>query len=279
MNVLTFDIEDWYCNCVWNDLDWNQYEFRLQPWVDNILDVLDEHGLKATFFCLGWVADHHPEVIRAIHARGHHIGCHSYQHRLLTDMDEKAFWEDTRMSKDALESVIGECVDAYRAPAWTIKKTNLWVLEALSDLGFKYDSSIFPAAHSFGGFPDFPRSGPTELILNQGSIKEFPVSMKSLCGKHIVFSGGGYFRFFPYYWVRRWMSDKTYNLCYFHTQDFDAEQPVAHDLPWERRFKTYFGIRGAFPKFCRLLKESSSFYDVRTADSYYDWSSNTFKIM
>lgn len=82
----------------------------------------------------------------------------------------------------------------------------------------------------------------------------------------------------PYGLVRKWMSDKPHNLCYFHTQDFDYNQPVADGLSLERRFKTYFGIRRASPKFCRLMKDMAPFYDIRTADLRCDWNVNTLDL-
>lgn len=274
MNVLTFDVEDWYCNCVWTDMDWEKYEYRLQPWMDKILEELEKRQVTATFFCLGWVADHHPELIRKIHSMGHHIGCHSYQHGLLKGLSRDSFVEETKRAKHLLEDVIGVEVDAYRAPAWSVGRENVWVLEELARLGFKYDSSIFPSTHSFGGFPDFGKDEPVLCRVGDHSIREFPVSVRILFSKQIVFSGGGYFRFFPFPLVKRWMSQKNYNLCYFHTQDFDAEQPVVRELPLERRFKTYYGISGAFAKFHRLLDECEPFVDIRTAAGRCDWSMN-----
>lgn len=274
MNVLTFDVEDWYCNCVWTDMDWEKYEYRLQPWMDKILEELEKRQVTATFFCLGWVADHHPELIRKIHSMGHHIGCHSYQHGLLKGLSRDSFVEETKRAKHLLEDVIGAEVDAYRAPAWSVGRENVWVLEELARMGFKYDSSIFPSTHSFGGFPDFGKDEPVLCRVGDHSIREFPVSVRSLFSKRIVFSGGGYFRFFPFPLVKRWISQKNYNLCYFHTQDFDAEQPVVRELPLERRFKTYYGISGAFAKFRRFLDECGPFVDVRTAAGRCDWNMN-----
>lgn len=274
MNVLTFDVEDWYCNCVWTDMDWEKYEYRLQPWMDKILEELEKRQVTATFFCLGWVADHHPELIRKIHSMGHHIGCHSYQHGLLKGLSRDSFVEETKRAKHLLEDAIGVEVDAYRAPAWSVGRENVWVLEELARMGFKYDSSIFPSTHSFGGFPDFGKDEPVLCRVGDHSIREFPVSVRSLFSRRFVFSGGGYFRFFPFPLVKRWISQKNYNLCYFHTQDFDAEQPVVRELPLERRFKTYYGISGAFAKFRRFLDECGPFVDVRTAASRCDWNMN-----
>lgn len=272
MNILTFDIEDWYCNCVYTDLNWDKYECRLYEGVDMILEELDRRSLKATMFCLGWIADHHPTIIKKIHDAGHHIGCHSYQHQLLTEFDEKQFVEDTLRSKKALEAIIGEPVDAYRAPAWTVGAGNIWVLEKLAEMGFKYDSSIFPAEHSFGGFPNYGKAEPSIIRLPNGStIKELPVSTKLLMGQHFVFSGGGYFRFFPLRFITKWAKQLDYNMCYFHTQDFDKGQPnVSKDLPLSRKFKTYYGIKHAFDKF-KLFLDEFEFVNVREADKMIDW--------
>lgn len=275
MNILTFDIEDWYCNCVFTDLNWDQYEVRLYEGVQEILLELDKRNLKATFFCLGWIADNHPDIIRQIHNAGHHIGCHSYQHQLLTDFNQEQFYNDTLRAKTALETVIGEKVDAYRAPAWSVNRDNIWVLETLCDLGFEYDSSIFPATHSFGGFPDYGEAKPSKLILPSGcSIKEFPVNINSAMGKHYVFTGGGYFRFFPYWMVKRWMRNSKYNMSYFHTQDFDKGQPRVDELPWTRKFKTYYGIDRAFPKFQRLLGDFD-FMNIREAGKVINWAAKS----
>ena len=108
MNILTFDIEDWYnCDFFSNDFDWDKYEVRIYEGVDKILTELDKRDVKATFFCLGWLAENHPEVIRRIHLRGHHIGCHSYQHELSYRFDKEGFRKDTDKAKKLIENVIG----------------------------------------------------------------------------------------------------------------------------------------------------------------------------
>lgn len=121
MNILTFDIEDWYnCDFISGNLNWSAYEPRIEQGVDRILETLSKRKLKGTFFCLGWLADNHPNVIKRIHSEGHQIGCHSYQHQLATSFTADEFREDTHKAKLALEDVIGERVDAFRAPGFSI---------------------------------------------------------------------------------------------------------------------------------------------------------------
>ena len=96
MKILTFDIEDWYnCDFLSQDFNWDKYEVRIYDSVDKILNELSRHKLRATFFCLGWLAEKHPDIIRRIYANGHQIGCHSYQHELAHRFNKEEFRADT----------------------------------------------------------------------------------------------------------------------------------------------------------------------------------------
>jgi len=272
MNVLTFDIEDWYnCDFITTDFDWDKYEVRIHEGVERILNELQTRNLKATFFCLGWVAENHPNLIRKIHAQGHHIGCHSYQHELSFRFDRDEFKHDTKKSKDLIENVIGEPINAYRAPGFSITEKNVWALEVLTELGFEYDCSLFPAKHDYGGFASYGKAEPTILHLANGKqLKEFPINIQKIYGKNIVFSGGGFFRIFPYSLIRYWASKSDYMMTYFHPRDFDPDQPMISSLPLIRKFKSYVGLSKSFAKFKKLL-DDFEFVTVSEADKLIDW--------
>lgn len=273
MNVLTFDIEDWYnCDFISQDFNWDKFEVRIYQGVERILEELEKRNQKGTFFCLGWIAEKHPKVIRQIHKQGHHIGCHSYQHELAFRFSREGFKQDTEKSKKLLEDLIGQQVNAYRAPGFSITEKNIWAFEVLADLGFKYDCSLFPAAHDYGGFKSYGKADPAKLRLANGAvIKEFPINIKTLFGKDIVFSGGGFFRLFPYKLISYWAKQSPYIMTYFHTRDFDLGQPVIHSLPLMRKFKSYVGLRKSFVKFQELLNDFE-FVDLEQADRMIDWS-------
>ncbi len=272
MNILTFDIEDWYnCDFISENFDWSKYEVRIYEGVDRILKELDERNLKGTFFCLGWLAENHPDVIRRIDKAGHQIGCHSYQHQLSTRFNQKTFREDTYKAKALLEEVIGKEVDSFRAPGFSITQNNLWAFDVLSELGFNYDASVFPANHDYGGMPRYGTAEPALLLRKGGVIKEFPINTHSMLGKNIVFSGGGFFRLFPYWLIKKWGKEATYMMTYFHPRDFDAEQPVIKDLPAMRRFKSYVGLKTSFPKFQKFLFDFE-LINITEADKMIDWS-------
>ena len=272
MNILTFDIEDWYnCDFITTDFNWDKYEVRIYEGVERILQELDKRNLKATFFCLGWIAENHPDIIRSIHARGHHIGCHSYQHELSFRFDRNGFKQDTEKSKKLIEDLIGESIDAFRAPGFSITEQNIWALEVLTELGFEYDCSLFPATHDYGGFASYGKAEPAILKLGNGvQLKEFPINIKRIFGKSIVFSGGGFFRFFPYRLIKNWTLQSDYIMTYLHTRDFDPGQPMIKSLPLMRKFKSYVGLSTSFSKFQKLLNDFD-FVSVKEASNLIDW--------
>ncbi len=273
MNILTFDIEDWYnCDFISEDFDWDKWEYRVEIALLPLLDELDRRGQKGTFFCLGWLAERHPEIINEIHKRGHQIGCHTYQHELSTRFTPEEFVKDTLKAKKLIEGVIGMGIDCFRAPGFSITEQNTWAIDKLVEMGFKYDCSVFPAHHDYGGMPHYGASEPAILKTKTGNtIKEFPINIHTIAGKHMVFSGGGFFRFFPYWLIRKWGKESVYMMTYFHPRDFDVDQPMVKGLPWKRRFKSYVGISGNFNKWKRLL-DDFDFVDVDTADKMVDWS-------
>lgn len=272
MNILTFDIEDWYnSDFISRDFDWDKHEVRIYKGVDRILEELNQRKQKGTFFCLGWLAEKHPNVIKKIHDEGHQVGCHSYQHELSFRFTEDEFIADTLKAKHLIENVIGEEVNIFRAPGFSITMNNLSALRNLTDMGFRYDCSLFPAEHDYGGMPGYGNGVPKLIDVDGGKmIKEFPINIHPVLGKNIVFSGGGFFRFFPYWLIKHWGKKADYMMTYFHPRDFDPDQPVMKSLPRIRLFKSYVGLKGAFRKFQCLL-DDFEFYNVEQADKIIDW--------
>ncbi len=279
MNILTFDIEDWYnCDFISEDFEWEKWEYRVDIALIPLLDELDKRKLKGTFFCLGWLAEKHPDIIKEINRRGHQIGCHSYQHELATRFTPEQFIEDTMKAKDLIESVIGKSIDSFRAPGFSITEENSWTVDKLVEMGFKYDCTVFPARHDYGGMPNYGKGEPAILRTKAGNmIKEFPINIHTVMGKHIVFTGGGFFRFFPYFMIRRWgRMSRDYMMTYFHPRDFDAGQPMVKGLPLKRKFKSYVGIKGNFKKWKKFL-DDFEFVNLEEADKIINW--NNVKIV
>lgn len=271
MNILTFDIEDWYCHDNYSqNFDWDKHPVRIYKTIYKLLDVLDENHIKGTFFCLGWLANHHPDVITEISNRGHEVGCHSYQHQLSYRFDREGFKQDTYRAKSLLEDLIGKDVLSFRAPSYSITSSNTYCFDALVELGFKYDCSVFPTARECGGFPEYGEGTPGIIRTSHGDLKEFPMNTYKICGKDFVFSGGGYFRILPYCIIRYMASKSDYVVSYFHPSDFDPEQPRMKHLSLKRQLKNELGLKGAFKMYQKYIHDFD-FVPITEADKMINW--------
>lgn len=274
MNILTFDIEEWF-HILDNDStrteqEWAGYERRLEKNVNRIVELLDKRKLKATFFCLGWVAREYPWVVRNIVDQGHEIACHSDRHQLVYEQSRHEFVEDLRQSINSIEDVTGSKVISYRAPGFSIGEENTWAFEEIMANGIEVDCSVFPAKRAHGGFASYGLAKPSWIEVEGMRLKEFPINLFSFGGHPIIFSGGGYFRLIPYRGIRWLMHRSDYVMTYFHPRDFDVSQPVIKELGLARKFKSYYGVGKAFNKLERLLTDFA-FIDLATAVGRYDW--------
>lgn len=276
MNILTFDIEEWF-HLLDNDStrseeQWKGFEVRIYENMERIFRILEETNTKATFFVIGWIAKTYPDIVREIASR-YQVGSHTMNHQLVWQQSRAAFKEDVSSSIKLLEDITGQKVEAFRAPGFSIRESEAWAFEILYELGIRMDSSVFPAHHAHGGMPSYNSAMPSWISYNGIRLKEFPIVYKKILGKHIIFSGGGYFRLFPYYVLRKWTADSPdYILSYVHPRDLDAGQPLIEELNLFRRFKSYYGLREAEGKLRHWLNEFS-FVDLRTADRLIDWES------
>ena len=276
MNILTFDIEEWFhlldCDATRTENEWKNYEVRIYDNVERILRILEDTDTKGTFFIIGWVAKTYPDLVRKISEK-YQIGCHTMSHQLVWQQTPQEFRADVEEGVKMLEDITGKKVECFRAPGFSIRESEAWAFEILAELGIKYDCSVFPAVDAHGGMPSYPKAAPGIIEYNGIRMKEFPVGFKTIAGRHIMFSGGGYFRLLPYTLIKKWTEEsEAYLLSYIHPRDLDAGQPMIKSLPAVRKFKSYVGLKGAEQKLRRWLTDFS-FVDITTADSAIDWSS------
>lgn len=248
-NAMTCDVEDYFqvsAFAPYIDRDsWPARECRVEANMERILAIYERHGVKATFFTLGWIAERYPAMVRKIVAAGHELASHGYGHLRASDQSRAQFDNDIRSSKALLEDIGGQAVLGYRAPSFSIGHANLWALEALQEAGYRYSSSIYPIAHDHYGMPDAPRfafypHGPDGLL-------EVPVTTVNMLGRNLPAGGGGYFRLLPYA-LSRWMMQKVNRedrqpaLFYFHPWELDPGQPRPEGLDAKSRFRHYVNI-------------------------------------
>jgi polysaccharide deacetylase family protein (PEP-CTERM system associated) len=232
-NAFTIDVEDYFhvsalAPAIPRDR-WSEMEYRCENNVARLLAMLDERGVRGTFFILGWVAERSPQLIRDIASAGHEIACHGWSHELIYKQTPEVFRAETRRSKLLLEDLIGARVDGYRAASFSIVKSSLWAVDILIELGFAYDSSVFPVRHDRYGIPEAPRAPYLLEAPSGGTLLEFPMSVASVGGLSLPVSGGGYFRIFPYWVNKAGLSQINRSgrpfVFYLHPWEIDADQP------------------------------------------------------
>ena len=251
MNILTFDIEEWYLEKAYFGAKESKYA-EYDRLLEELLEKLSSTGLKGTFFCVGKLATDFPQVVRKISEAGHEVGCHSNTHQWLNKMTYQEAMEDTHAAVDALEQCIGQKVLSYRAPAFSIGSENKWAFEVLAANGITRDASVFPASRDFGGFPEFTKMEPTVVKYNGIELHEFPIATTKVFGKDIAYSGGGYFRFFPYGFVEKEMKRSPYSMTYFHLGDLN---PVFSGVLSKEMYETYFDEPGTVKaRYMRYVK-------------------------
>jgi polysaccharide deacetylase family protein (PEP-CTERM system associated) len=263
VNAFTVDVEDYFQVAALapaiERASWPQRESRVERNTGVLLDLLAERGIRGTFFVLGWIAERHPLLIKRIAAAGHEIACHGYSHQLIYEQTPDDFREETARSKDMLEQLSGAPVTGYRAASFSITRRSLWALDLLIDLGFKYDSSIFPIRHDRYGIPGAdPR--PAALTAPSGrTLVEFPMSAASYLGLRIPVSGGGYFRLLPYFVTRTGLRQINGRFgrpfaFYLHPWEIDPDQPRVR-VGWLSRFRHYTNLDRCESRLRRLLHE------------------------
>lgn len=258
-NILTFDIEEWF-HANYDHINPDDYrgqESRFRSQMDSLLQLCSDRGCKATFFVLGSIGEDYPDVVRKLVSEGHEVASHGYSHQLAYKQTIREFKADVKKSVAILEEITGAKVIGYRAPSWSIVESNLHYLEALEELGLIYDASIFPVKTFLYGIPSAPtcihrpRVNGREL-----GLYEVPMSVLTLCGRNIGYSGGFYFRFFPAflikYAIRHANQQGRSAIVYLHPRELDAGERRLK-LPLKEAFIHFYNIGSARDKLEDIL--------------------------
>ena len=260
-HFFTVDVEEYFqvkaLESVVSRDEWLTLPSRLSRSIDILLGMLDRHGAHGTFFTLGWIARHRPQVVRNIVAAGHEIASHGFFHERVTALSPAGFREDVRSSKRALEDVCGTEVLGYRAPSFSIIPGYEWAFDILIEEGYRYDSSIFPIRRRGYGYPSAHRA-PHVIQRPAGQISEFPLATTRFMNLAIPAAGGGYLRQLPLGVIQRAFREASERAesatFYIHPWEIDPDQPR---LPVSRlnRVRHYRGLGSAQHRIDRLLGE------------------------
>jgi len=233
VNALTIDLEDWYqaseVQAAIGRENWTRCEERLEGSTYRLLALLDEAGVKATFFVLGWNAERYPHLVWEIWRRGHEVAIHGFMHSPIYDQTPVQFRWEIEECLRLVEDITGERPVGHRGECFSIVPRSLWALEALADLGLRYDSTVFPVNHSRYGLPQSPRQ--PYRIQRRGAhlLTEFPISTVCAWGRNLGFSGGAHLRLLPMWLVTRgieWLNRRHLPaVVYLRPWELDTGQP------------------------------------------------------
>jgi polysaccharide deacetylase family protein (PEP-CTERM system associated) len=265
-NALSVDVEEYYHAEIFrrglNGNGHHSFESRVERSTDRLLELMREHGARATFFVLGEIAERHPALLRRLAAERHEIACHGDRHDNVWKQTPHEFREDIRRAKRSIEDAAGQAVIGYRAPNFSIRRAQQpWAYPILLEEGFLYDSSVFPIVHDRYGQPDAPRFA-HEVWRDTGrGLLEFPISTVRLAGMNFPIGGGGYFRLLPLAMTRLGIHHVNARegrpvMFYLHPWELDPDQP-RQEMAWHHRVRHYTGLEKQVGKLSTLLSRFS----------------------
>jgi len=262
--ALSFDVEDWYMGMELKSHEMKGRERRLTVGLSRILSLLEEKGVKATFFILGIVCEMYPEEVKSIAEAGHEIASHGYSHTMVYKLNPISFREEIRRTDGLLSDLTGKKPVGFRAPYFSITMESLWALDVLIEEGYKYDASIYPGYNYRYGIPNSPHD---IYKYPEKEIIEFPVSTMELFGRRIGI-GGAYFRILPLFLTKRGIRKRGADnnninnksnadtnadtVIYLHPWEFDPKHPKIKVAPLAT-LTHYINLGRTYPRLKRLL--------------------------
>ncbi len=259
-SIFSVDVEDWF-----HILDvpsapapnqWAALPSRVEKNFVRLLDIFSETKVHVSCFFLGWIGERFPHLVKEAATRGHEVASHGYEHRLVYGQTRTQFHDDVRRARMLLEDISGSAVVGYRAPGFSTTQETPWFFDALTEAGYEYDSSVFPAARGHGGMPEGRRD--PHRIGEDGTLLEFPITVADLLGKRMCFFGGGYLRIFPYWLIRRMahqvLGEGRPIVFYIHPREIDPAHPRL-PMSRKRRFKSYVNLETTETKVRNILRD------------------------
>lgn len=260
-NAMTVDVEDYFQVAAFEDCirreDWSRWPLRVEGNTRRVLDLFGRHGVRATFFVLGWVAERFPALVRDIAAAGHEVASHGFGHERLTNISRGEFRDGITRTKHLLEDISGNAVQGYRAPSYSIGAATLWAHDELREAGYRYSSSVVPIRHDLYGMPAAPRFA---FYAQDSGLLEIPVTTVHFAGRNWPCGGGGYFRLLPYALFRRGLKrvnrrEGCSGVFYFHPWEVDPGQPRVPGASLKNRVRHYLNLARTESRLERLMRD------------------------
>lgn len=231
----TLDLEEWYhLEYLKPHIKKIKSNISYVKYIPEFTAYMSSQGIRMTIFIVGEIASENQEIIREIATQGHKFGCHSYSHKLLSELSVEEFRYETQKAKGIIEDISGKEVIGYRAPCFSMDNQKL---EILWDCGFKYDASLIKfEEHKYYNVLDVTGFNKIDsLVYEKDGLFEFETPTVPVMGKSIPISGGGYFRLFPF-----WLTQTMMNRYFKHEKNF-----VFYIHPFELSHEILNGINEA----------------------------------
>lgn len=270
--AITIDLEDW--KSALNPTPHSDY--RNRPPIDEsymekstrkMLEELNIAGVRATFFLLGDVIEAMPDLVKEIAQKGHEIASHSPLHYPPRAIPRDEFKLLLRKDIAAIEDLTGRRPMGFRAPYFSVRRDDGWLLELLSELGFVYDSSVVPAWTPIYGiavapkFPYFPSFSDVACSSESHSILEIPLTVwpTLTCLPGVPIGGGFYMRLWPeaiyFRLLRRVVNSEHRLMLYAHLGDIDVKPKDTIRLSNGDKIVQNLGTKKGLRVFRSLLRE------------------------
>lgn len=244
-HLLGISLEDYFQVGAFRDLisrtTWRRFEPRLEQATHETLDLLDACGGKATFFTLGWVAEHMPELLRAVAERGHEIGNSGFSHRGVRELGPDELRDELLRGHEAIARATGFCPLGTRIPDW-LREKDLWALDVVDGLGYSYDASFRPLGRDCHS--NEAKRFPFTHAAGERSLREFPVPTMRMGGVLVPIGGGNWFRQLPERMLVRAVEQWQYESgvpfsMYAQTWELDPRQPRITAASWLTSMRHY----------------------------------------
>ncbi len=259
--LLSVDVEDWFqsenfAESISRD-SWINQQFRVEKNVNTILEIFDNYNVKATFFCLGWIAERMPELISGIAKEGHEVASHGFNHYLVENQIPAEFRADISQAKSLLEDITGSQVIGYRAPSLSITD---WCFPIIKEVGYKYDSSL--VITDIGDRCSLIYSNlekdPGAVFSIYQDLYEFSLPCLKILGKSIPWGGGSCFRLFPLdiylSGFQKIMSKKDF-VFYFNSWEIDFTAPKIAGMSLSSQFRHYVNLQKTQIRLKKILQK------------------------
>lgn len=284
-NALTINLEDWFQSSSFEGVikykEWGSCEPRIKYTTQRLLAILNERGVRATFFVLGWTAKKFPDLVKEIKNRGHEIASFGYAHKPIYRQTKEKFYKDVERSINILAEITGEKISGYRAPNFSLMEETLWAYESLVDLGLRYDSSVFPVRNNSYGYPKAPRFPYLIETKKGGQLLEIPLTTYPIMDKNIPIAGGGYLRLYPYWFIKKGIkkvnSQGKPAIIYLRSWELDPSPPKVK-AKFFNKFRHYANLDLMENKVKSLLKDFE-FAPIREVFNISDRSGKKFRFL